>query len=37
MSFGTLYLAMVVTAFSSFAVALGGVAIWSARTKAPAR
>jgi hypothetical protein len=29
MSFETVYLAMVVAAFSSFAVALGGVSIWS--------
>jgi hypothetical protein len=34
MSIGILYLAMVVAAFSLFAVALGGVAIWSAK---PAR
>lgn len=30
MSFDTLYLAMVVVAFSTFALILGGVSIWSA-------
>lgn len=30
MSFETLYLALVITAFSAFALTLGGVSIWSA-------
>ncbi len=37
MTISTLYLAMVVVAFSTFAVTMGGVAIWSSMGKARAR
>lgn len=37
MTFTTFYLAMVVVAFSTFALTMGGVGIWCAQDKAPAR
>ncbi len=37
MTFTTLYLTMVVVAFSTFALTMGGVGIWCAMDKAPVR
>lgn len=36
MTFTTLYLAMVIVAFSTFALTMAGVGIWCALDKAPA-
>ncbi len=37
MTFSTLYLTMVVASFTVFALTMGGVGIWCAMAKAPAR
>lgn len=37
MAFSTIYLAMVVASFTVFALTMGGVGVWCAMEKAPAR